>query len=613
MLRGRRISIFLGLAQALIGAVLLMGAASAQSLNLQSCPIFQAKSPFQAQRIRAACEFKEVMIRKYAPLYQKEQRILTSEGAPFRAPRALDHCIAEEVNHPDIESPESHLAWLDRMRECSAQFQDTHLELTSIEDTTWISLGITLREWNGRFYIESIYPQFLAQQNGVSLLHDLQPGTEVIELNGRPIEQALNDLLPLIGGSSPLYRRQEALRRLTERNFAYPDSPHLTLLLAEQKILQLTWAADFDSSSHAISRIALQQRGFIQSNDLPWLSVNPLSSSTPNLKRYQGYYDETPPLPPSALKRLRFFYEKSNLSPALSFVAVNQKEDGVQVPFCYLQLASFNDDRVIGIGRKSRAYSKPLRKFLRQCQRAKLPLVLDLRNNGGGYISLGSQAFRALLPKRTRASARSTWAYRESELYQDIRDGYFEGQYWGENSLEVLPAERADRRVRGFSGSVLALTTPYCISSCDRLAALLKISGRAQMVGTATNGTGAGFTDTWDPATQRLQSDWRDSSGLLAAQIPDMLFGVIPSLEVPTTPSSRPKGFLPWIGWLLQGRPEAVEYVPLATYGDGSLLENQPTQPDIPFEVSPLELSNGSEAWLGLVQRSLQQPLDAAL
>jgi hypothetical protein len=607
-----RISITLGLAQFLIGAVLPIGTASAQSLDFQSCPLFQAKSSFQARRIRAACEFKEVMIRKYAPLYQKEQRILTTEGEPFRAPRALDLCIEEEVNHPDIKTPETHLAWLDRMKKCSAQFQDTHLELTSSEGTPWISLGITLREWNGRFYIESLYPQFLAQQNGVLLLHDLQPGTEVTALDGRPIEHALNELLPLIGGSSLLYRRQEALRRLTERNFFYPDSPHATLQLTQQKSLNLTWAADFNSSSHVNSRTVLQQRGFTHSDELPWLGARSTPTTAPGLKRYQGYYEETPPLPPSALSRLRFFYEKTSLSPALSFVAVNQQEDGVQAPFCYLQLASFSDDRVTENGKKSRAYSKPLRTFLRQCQREKLPLVLDLRSNGGGYIALGSQAFSAVLPKRTRADARSTWAYRESELYQDIRDGYFTGQYWGENSLEVLPAERADRRVRGFSGAVLALTTPYCISSCDRLAALLKVSGRAQVLGSPTNGTGAGFTATWDPTTQRLQSDWRDSSGLLMAQIPDMLFGAILTQEVPTT-SGRPNGFVPWIGWLLQGRPEAVEYVPLAIFGEGSLLENQPTQPDIPFEINSLDLSDGASAWLRKIQDTLQQPLDETL
>jgi hypothetical protein len=230
--------------------------------------------------------------------------------------------------------------------------------------------------------------------------------------------------------------------------------------------------------------------------------------------------------------------------------------------------------------------------------------VLDIRTNPGGYLDLGKDTLAAITPRNQRINTRSAWAYREDEVYREVDGAYFEGEYWGGNTIEVSPRERFDRKVGGYSGKVLALITPYCLSSCDRLAAFLKTSGRATLIGTPTNGTGAGFQDWTDPATGRLHSDWQDSAGILTAQIPDQLFGAQAADAAPIM-SGKPKGFLPWIKWLFQGRPEAIEYLPMADYESTSLLENQPTQPDLFYAPQVSDLRRGQAGWIDLIQSQL--------
>ncbi len=559
---------------------------------------------FQALRVRSSCEFKDSILKGYASVYQKEQRIRRADGSPFRAAPHLDGCITREVEIRDPETPNTRLEWFDRARSCAAEFQDTHLELQSFETQPWISLGFSLRELNGRYYIESSYPRLLAARLAPTEAALFVAGSEVLTIQGRPVSELQKEMMAYVSGSSPEYRRAEALKRLTERNFKFPEATQTSLTFASGPTVTMDWRADFVSPQDPQSLQALQARGFQHAPEMPWLRPAALDENLLKLPEYSGFYEETPAVPESAQTRMAHFWGIYDAAPALGFVRVDSRSDGVEQSYCYLQLASFAEDRVVGDKGKAKPYSGPLRKFLRHCQKDSLPLVLDLRSNSGGYIDLGSEAFSALLPKRSRASARATWAYRESEIYREIGDGYFDGQYWAENSVEISPREKSDRKVRGFSGYILGLITPYCISSCDRLAALLKASRRATLLGTPTNGTGAGFMDVTDPTTGKLRSDWQDSSQTLFAQIPDMLFGAIPSQEIPLS-SGRPSGFGGWVRWLLDGKPEATNYVPMEAYEELALLENRPTVPDFGFQMTASDLQKGAQSWVREIQKAL--------
>jgi|GEM_PF-5451255 len=565
-------------------------------------------SGFHAHRTQAVCEFKSAMLGGYALIYQKEKRIRNADGTPFRSGRHLENCVLREYAIADDETPESHVAWLDRMRECGAAFQDSHLDLQSNEYQPYVSLGISLREAQGRFYIDRVYPALLSDSRQLSADERalLKPGTEITALDGQSIDSAMKALEPRIPASSTAYRRFETLDRLTERNHSFPISSSATLTVSQGRNLRtlaLTWAADLAGNKDKLSVAALEARGFKDAPFLPWRSDFPST----DLPSEIGYSDQDAAVPESALDRLESYRGADDYGPALRFVKVDAKRDSVEKSYCYLQLASFAEDRVRGEKGWKKDYSQPMRKFLRQCGRKKLPLVLDLRTNPGGYINLGSQTLAALTPRKERSPVRGTWAYRDSTTFREIQDGYFDGQYWGNNSLEITAREKWDPRSGGYGGKVIALITPNCMSSCDRLASMLKTAGRATLLGSSTNGTGAGFMDTLNPNTGKPASEWTDTRGLLWAQIPDQLFGAVASEEVPLT-SGKPKGLLPWFKWVLAGKPEATEYLPLEACESWTLIENLPTQPDIRFEPAAADLPLGQESWI----RAIQSNLDAS-
>jgi len=87
---------------------------------------------------------------------------------------------------------------------------------------------------------------------------------------------------------------------------------------------------------------------------------------------------------------------------------------------------------------------------------------------------------------------------------------------------------KTDEDVKGYDKKIVALITPNCISACDMTASLLKNSKRATLIGTHTNGTGAGF---WDDEENGFPRKWVDSHNTLQVYIPNSLFGV-PSKEI---------------------------------------------------------------------------------
>ena len=99
-------------------------------------------------------------------------------------------------------------------------------------------------------------------------------------------------------------------------------------------------------------------------------------------------------------------------------------------------------------------------------------------------------------------------------------------------------------------------------------------------------------------------ADFRAWPRTLAAQIPDQLFGALQASAAPIT-SGKPKGFLPWLKWLFQGRPDATEYLPMAVYESSALLENHPTAPDVLYSPTAADLQRGQDGWMEIIQRSL--------
>jgi hypothetical protein len=187
-----------------------------------------------------------------------------------------------------------------------------------------------------------------------------------------------------------------------------------------------------------------------------------------------------------------------------------------------------------------------IRSFVAELKENQMPLILDLRANGGGNGNLPAQVLsvlaeeNAIYPGAT-SGFRMTSYMRQLEEPSFLQDVVGEDQSFGLNldemknffqktiderrdytpmfAAEVIPFDMAG--VKGFNNKIVALVTANCISACDKMSFLLKSSGRATIIGTHSNGTGAGFLSTGE-----LNTQWEDRLRVLSTQVPNYLFGV---------------------------------------------------------------------------------------
>ncbi len=150
----------------------------------------------------------------------------------------------------------------------------------------------------------------------------------------------------------------------------------------------------------------------------------------------------------------------------------------------------------------------------------------------------------------------------------------------------ILPdAVEADTDVGGYSENIVVLLTSKCASACEVTAGLLKNSGRATLVGSPSNGTGAGYMNI--SGTANIDASWRDSKDVLSIEIPSFVF-VVPE-----------KGF------------DATQHI--LTYQDYKkfIPENIPVEPDVPFSVPLSDILGDSNLWLDTAVNSLFPPTPA--
>lgn len=131
-------------------------------------------------------------------------------------------------------------------------------------------------------------------------------------------------------------------------------------------------------------------------------------------------------------------------------------------------------------------------------------------------------------------------------------------------ATEMIPF---DSKVKGFNSPIVALVTADCISACDKMSFLLKSSKRAVIVGTHSNGTGAGYLSTDD-----LNTKWEDPLRVFSTTIPNYLFGV-PGESFDTT-----------------------------VFGDNSssamCSENKPTMADVQYSPTMIDVARNNLGWL---------------
>ena len=305
-----------------------------------------------------------------------------------------------------------------------------------------------------------------------------------------------------------------------------------------------------------------------------------------------------PILPARDAARLRELLDEQD-RPALRMGEVVRRRDRA---FCYLQILTFHTEQVAPRGEARRPFDAVVEEFVRGCDEKELDVVLDLRENGGGYLA-HSNAIVEALARPGEASRGGALLLRANTLNQLVYQQRIPtlgaaGARAVDDALEprgVLQAIGAARRARnaftaafldpvlrpsdavgGFEGKVVALVSPACSSACERLAGMLQANGRATLVGGPTEGAGGSQQEA-----RNLSARWTDPEGLLSLSIPNAAMGV------------------------QRAAPEARREIAAEQFFETLAFENRPVLPDRAYAPTLQDLTGSNAGWLREVEAAL--------
>jgi hypothetical protein len=551
------------------------------------------KTPLCAarDRVQTACELRDAVRSRYVFLDAKRKLL----GGDFDGPARLDACVAAERAIAREDDP---LRFYDRIRACVGAFQDGHLIVSSPARLPQVALGIGLRRAGGRIVV-GWREAGLRALVGDPAADAVPLGAEVLEIDGVRAADAAAALVREVPGSSPGARLARAVDALTRRDFAHPERRTATLLLGlpggERRTVTLPWWVSPGAERHAVAAAWARRVQLPTTDRLAWFeeAARPRRGVTA-----EGAPRWAPILPAAAAAKLTEYADDGGRIA----VRLGAVERGVAEPFCYVQILSFHSEGLTGPAGR-RGFSPTVADFLRTCGAKRRDVVLDLRHNEGGYLDHSSAIAEALAPRGAqdpsaalllRATERNEAVYRERAASWDsdedplaphhVLDAIAAARKGGQALTGGL-VSRAPQRGE-FPGRVVALTTPACMSACDRLAALLQSTGRAVLVGSPTEGAGGSQQET-----AGLPARWTDSARLLSVAIPNAAFGVRRAAAGVVSPASSPG-------------PAGAE-VPAPVFFESFGIENHPIAPDVRYETTLEDVTGAGKGWLRQVDALL--------
>jgi hypothetical protein len=506
------------------------------------------------------------------------------------------------------------MQFLDRVREITANFQDSHFQLDAVDPLSPVSLGFIVSNISGKYLVTSLRPKYLANQ-------DVEVGDEVVSIDGKDPLTAANELKPYFPASSDLYRTNSVLFKLTSRDFALPTQATSTVVLRRKGMTisrNLPWGAASISRSDEATYLknikvspAMQNLGL----DTESLFSEDWRTNIGALKNRVDFADVSDPTTPvitvgtldSASGPVAYLQIQTYMITAVSQIpGSNDLDQGSAISNI---LTTLENSAVKGLPdlpfvrtiKKELSKRKPLLptnvgkiyKFsdfidivMSAFKAQSMPLILDVRYNPGGIIddaislvsSLAShnenipplsQMFRvtnlAWESVDAAVAAGTEDPAKLNPLAQEVASIFTDARAQGSAYSEVLPADplTTNKVVNGYNQKIVVLTSSFCVSACDVTALLLKNAGRATLMGEPTNGTGAGFFSTFEVP------DFTDTNHIIVAHLPNSLFG----------------------------RPLKAGEDPRTIAVESIEAENHPTQPDVLVEptltdVQKLQLNN---------------------
>lgn len=558
--------------------------------------VFAGKSFYyytRADRVQVVEDLIREIDAKYSLLEIKKTRV--GVDLEVIGPQALSAEKAVIDVFADSEQATSNLQFIDRLRVFVAKFQDTHFGIRAFHNYNPVGLGMGFaRLGDGRVIISSVTPKLQAFNDaraGSTAFSELAPGDELVSIDGKLANDAVAELVPYVSGSSELFRLETAASYLSGRTFAFPIKS-----VADLKIKKLTgtivnlrmpWFyrdGAFSAPMPSDEERYLKDRNFTQNDELR-MTVNGNKFRMTGLEVINDDFTHK-------IKQLigeqNYFDLDDNVDSLAIKTGYIVSKDGSSG---YLQVNTFGAEKVYD-GKTSLSFFEPIQNFIADLNVRGLPLILDLRDNGGGMTSYPPRLLSLLAPSGA-TYPNDTHAYRvtryaestvRSEFSTNALPEELEG-YSIADFLSVFPAAISKgelhtaalsgpdiQSVIGYSGKIVALISSSCISACDIMSMLLKTSGRATLVGEPANGTGAGFTSSGPDTTA-----WQDTYYVSQSRIPSFLFG-------------RP---LPAGVHMQDGVTEELN------------MENRPTQPDVLHAWTARDVTDGSQDWINAAMKEL--------
>lgn len=553
----------------------------------------------QTDRLKIVNEFLNEVETDYALLRVKEKRI----GLDFTKLKA--EAIAQEMSIASIEAttevrsnPElrakvaaaqakSNMEFLDRMQLLVAKFQDSHFSVQEKIGRPMVYTGLRLRRVQGLIFVGGIDKKFMGMAEKLSGadLSAIKPGDVVLSIDGVPVEQKIEELKKYIAGSSEEFRDSQAIRSLTIRNLAYPTKNYMVVEFQGAGTYKLPIFSNASKDSATRPDVAEYLKNVGIPSDAGTIGITFDKTTrqwvdSPSLQ-FDGY---SPWKLHTNLKGL-VEYADDGGGPGMrtGYYMKNGKTYGV------LQLLTFSTKNLTLNG-NAIPFLDAIRGFVAELKDNGMPLILDLRNNPGGNGNFPA-ALLGILGKTGEVYGGPTFGYRMTSYVRQLEEPQLIQEVVAEDitegiTIDVFSAMLNDTidsrkehtpmysyspvvndpKIKGFDNKMVVLTTADCVSACDMTLALLKASKRAPIIGTNTNGTGAGFISTSD-----LNTEWSDSLRVFSSRVPNHLFGR------PGDPSVR-------------------------IFGENSVmdmdLENQPTVADITYSPMIKDLVKNNTGWL---------------
>jgi hypothetical protein len=550
-----------------------------------------------ADRQTIMADLRDMTLDNYALLGIKGQSGVVPDGkALFDIEIAHEGVLGDAPDSDPVAQAASNLSFLDRIHQTIAAFQDTHFSASPVVAGPYVLNGLALARVGKDVRIVGLRKPVIAYaaQHAAdpAAYRRLANGQRLVKVDGVEVDQAAAALLPFVSASTRSSADAWAVQALAQRNFVYPAQGYSDLEIEDADgTYTVRLPFYYQATKRQDALVYLKAKGFQPLSDLQLTFDAATNAWTPSRSlTADGYY---PWGAPAGLVGGETWYSTEDDSIGYEtfrtgYILKGGKAYGV------LQVFEFSSDEVTQQTKapitEKKKYIEPVRAFVQELKANGTPLILDLRENGGGNPLNGTDLL-AVLARTGETYPTTTRALRVTRVIRQMLEaGELDklpafGRYdYDETALEQLKQAVAEKReytrafaltddvkadadVGGYDQKIVALISPMCISACDGMGLLLKASKRATLIGTTTNGTGAGFIGDkpFDDLT------WRDRYALVTLRIPNRLFGEAGALGVHVQPD-------------------------LGAYSTMNS-ENRPTAADVPYEQTIDDLLDSSTGW----------------